>query len=217
MEPFEKVTGVAVPMDRQNVDTDAIVPARFLRRIERTGWGEVLFNDWRYKEDGQPEPSFVLNQPGYENAQILIAGRNFGSGSSREHAVWAIQQFGIRAIISSSFADIFHKNCFENGVVPVILPEEQVQKLMRRAKEGPALELTVDLRACEVRDGAGFVAPFVVHTDPETHGFRRETLMKGYDEISLTLKRDDDIAAFEETRPAYLDPAAGQPRDGVPA
>jgi 3-isopropylmalate/(R)-2-methylmalate dehydratase small subunit len=207
MEPFEKVTGVAMPMDRQNVDTDAIVPARFLRRIERTGWGEVLFNDWRFKEDGQPEPSFVLNQAGYENATILIAGRNFGSGSSREHAVWAIRQYGFRAIIASSFADIFHKNCFENGVVPVILPEEQVQQLMRRAKEGPPLELTVDLKACEVRDGSGFRAPFLVHTDPETHGFRRETLMKGYDEIALTLKRVADIGAFEETRPSFLNPA----------
>jgi 3-isopropylmalate/(R)-2-methylmalate dehydratase small subunit len=207
MEPFEKITGVAVPLDRQNVDTDAIVPARFLRRIERTGWGEVLFNDWRYKENGDPEPSFVLNQPGYEHAEILIAGRNFGSGSSREHAVWAIRQFGIRAIITSSFADIFHKNCFENGVVPVILPEEQVQQLMRRAKEGPALELTVDLKACEVRGPNGFKAPFVVHNDPETHGFRRETLMKGYDEISLTLKRVNDIKDFEDKRPAFLDPA----------
>jgi 3-isopropylmalate/(R)-2-methylmalate dehydratase small subunit len=207
MEPFEKVTGIAMPLDRQNVDTDAIVPARFLRRIDRTGWGEVLFNDWRFKEDGEPDPSFVLNQPGYESATIFIAGRNFGSGSSREHAVWAIQQYGFRAIICSGFADIFHKNCFENGVVPVILPEEQVQQLMRRAKEGPPLELTVDLKACEVRDGAGFRAPFLVHTDPETHGFRRETLMKGYDEIALTLKRADDITTFEETRPSFLDPA----------
>jgi len=207
MEPFEKVTGVAVPLDRQNVDTDAIVPARFLRRIDRTGWGEVLFNDWRYKEDGEPDPSFVLNQPGFENPTILIAGRNFGSGSSREHAVWAIRQYGFRAVIASSFADIFHKNCFENGVVPVILPEEQVQQLMRRAKEGPALELTVDLKACEVRGADGFRARFLVHTDPETHGFRRETLMKGYDEISLTLKRVADISAFEETRPSFLNPA----------
>jgi len=207
MEPIESVTGVAVPLDRQNVDTDAIVPARFLRRIERTGWGEVLFNDWRYKEDGEPEPGFVLNQPGFENASILIAGRNFGSGSSREHAVWAIRQYGFRAVIASSFADIFHKNCFENGVIPVILPEDQVQQLMRRAKEGPALEITVDLKKLEVRAG-NFSAPFIVHGDPETNGFRRETLMKGYDEISLTLKRADDIGAFEKMRPSYLNPAA---------
>ena len=207
MEPFVTVTGKAVPMDRQNVDTDAIVPARFLRRIDRTGWGEVLFYDWRYKEDGTPEPSFVLNQPGYEDARILIAGRNFGSGSSREHAVWAIRQFGFRAIIASSLADIFHKNCFENGVVPVLIPEEQVVQLLRRAKEGPALELTVDLKACVVTDGAGLRIPFVVHGDPETNGFRRETLMKGHDEIALTLRRVADVEEFEKSRPAYLDPA----------
>ncbi len=207
MEPFVSVTGVAMPIDRQNVDTDAIVPARFLRRIERTGWGEVLFNDLRYKDDGSPNPSFVLNQPGYEDAKILIAGRNFGSGSSREHAVWAIHQYGFRAIIASSFADIFHKNCFENGVVPVIIPEEQVQKLLRRAKEGPSLELTVDLKACVVTDGSGLRIPFVVHGDPETNGFRRETLMHGYDEIALTLRREADVTAFEEHRPAYLNPA----------
>jgi 3-isopropylmalate/(R)-2-methylmalate dehydratase small subunit len=207
MEPFEKVTGVAVPLDRQNVDTDAIVPARFLRRIERTGWGEVLFYDWRHKDDGSPDPSFVLNQPGYEDAKIMIAGKNFGSGSSREHAVWAIQQYGIRAVIASSLAEIFHKNCFEVGVVPVLIPEEHVQKLMRRAKEGPALELTIDLKACEVIDGAGNRIPFVVHTEPETHGFRRETLLRGYDEIALTLRREDDVTAFEAQRPAYLDPA----------
>jgi 3-isopropylmalate/(R)-2-methylmalate dehydratase small subunit len=207
MEPFQRVTGIAVPLDRQNVDTDAIVPARFLRRIERSGWGEVLFYDWRYKEDGEPDRSFVLNQPGYEGAKIMIVGKNFGSGSSREHAVWAIQQHGIRAIIASSFADIFHKNCFENGVVPVLIPEEKVQELLRRAKEGPELELTVDLKACEVTDGAGFRVPFIVHADPETHGFRRETLLHGYDEVALTLKREDDVAAFEKERPAYLDPA----------
>jgi 3-isopropylmalate/(R)-2-methylmalate dehydratase small subunit len=207
MEPFEKVTGTAMPLDRQNVDTDAIVPARFLRRIERSGWGEVLFNDWRYNEDGSPNESFVLNEPGYEEAKILIAGKNFGSGSSREHAVWAVRQYGFRAVIASSFADIFHKNCFENGVVPVIIPEEEVQKLLRRAKEGPALELTVDLKECVVTDGAGIRIPFIVHSDPETHGFRRETLMKGYDEIALTLKREDDVAAFEKTRASFLDPA----------
>ena len=208
MEPIEKVTGVAMPLDRQNVDTDAVVPARFLRRIERTGWGEVLFNDWRYKVDGEPDPSFVLNQPGYEKAKVLIAGRNFGSGSSREHAVWALRQYGFRAIIASSLADIFHKNCFENCVVPVLMPEEKVQELMRAAKEGPALVLTVDLKACEVSDGHGFRAPFVVHSDPETHGFRRATLMEGHDEISLTLQRADDIEAFEKERPAYLDPTS---------
>ncbi|MFQ5474134.1 MAG: 3-isopropylmalate dehydratase small subunit [Dehalococcoidia bacterium] len=207
MEPFKKVTGIAVPLDRSNVDTDAIVPARFLRRIERRGWGEVLFYDWRYKDDGEPDPSFVLNQPGYENAKILIAGRNFGSGSSREHAVWAIFQSGIRVVIASSFADIFHKNCFENGLVPVILPEEKVQQLMREAKEGAGAELTVDLERCEVWDERGFRSKFVIHSDPETHEFRRQCLLEGRDEIALTLEHEDAIRAFEKGRPKFLDPA----------
>lgn len=207
MEPFKTVTGRVAPIDRVNVDTDAIVPARFLRRIDRTGWGEVLFNDLRYLPDGKPDPSFVLNQPGYENAKILVTGRNFGSGSSREHAVWAIAQYGVQAIVASSFADIFHKNCFENGVVPVILPEKQVQQIMRAAKEGPACELTVDLVKCEVSDDRGFRAKFVIHDDPATHDFRRQCLLNGWDEIALTLKRSDEIEAFEEERPKFLDPA----------
>ena len=206
MEAFRRVTGKAAPLDRVNVDTDSIVPARFLRRIERTGWGEVLFNDWRYLANGDPDPSFVLNQPGYEDTKILIAGRNFGSGSSREHAVWAIQQYGIKAIIASSFADIFHKNCFENGVVPVILPEEQVRKLMRAAKEGPGCQLTVDLELCEVWDEHGFRAPFVMHSDPATHDFRRQCILEGMDEIALTLKLSDRITDFEDKRPVFLDP-----------
>ncbi len=207
MEPFKSVKGIAVPLDRPNVDTDAIVPARFLRRIDRQGWGEVLFYDWRYKSDGQPDPSFVLNEPGYEGAKVLIAGRNFGTGSSREHAVWAIVQSGIRAVIASSFADIFHKNCFENGLVPVMLPEDKVQQLMREAKEGTGAELTVDLEKCEVWDERGFRSEFVVHTDPGTHAFRRECLLEGRDEIAMTLEHEDAISAFEEERPKFLDPA----------
>lgn len=209
MESFRKVTGRAVPIDRQNVDTDAIVPARFLKRIERTGWGEVLFNDLRYLPDGKPDPSFVLNQPGYENAKVMIVGRNFGTGSSREHAVWAISQYGIKAIVGSSYADIFHKNCFEVGVVPVILPEDKVQHLMRAAKEGSLGDLTVDLETCEVSDGAGFREKFVIHDDPATHEFRRETLLNGWDEIALTMKEADEISAFEESRPKFLDPVRG--------
>lgn len=208
MEPFKSVTGKAVPLDRVNVDTDAIVPARYLRRIERTGWGEVLFYDWRYDEDGNARPDFVLNEPGYEDGKVLIVGRNFGTGSSREHAVWAIQQHGFKAVIASSFADIFHKNCFENGLVPVILPEDQVQKLMRAAKEGPALELTVDLEKCEVTDGHSFRAPFVMHSEAETHEFRRDTILKGLDEIALTLDHDGEISAFEKERPTFLEPAS---------
>ncbi|MEX0801457.1 MAG: 3-isopropylmalate dehydratase small subunit [Dehalococcoidia bacterium] len=204
MEPFKRVTGKAIPLDRVNVDTDSIVPARYLKRIERQGWGEVLFYDWRYNDDGSPRPGFFLNQPGFEDGKILIAGHNFGSGSSREHAVWAVRQYGFRAVITSGLADIFQKNCFENGLVPVLLPEAQVQELMRKAKEGPGVELTVDLERCEVWDDAGFRAPFVVHHDPDTHAFRRQTLLQGQDEIALTLEREEDISAFEEKRPAWL-------------
>ena len=207
MEPFRQITGVVLPLDRVNVDTDSIVPARFLKRIEREGWAEALFHDWRYRPDGSPDPRFELNQPGYENARILAAGRNFGSGSSREHAVWAIRQYGFRAVIASSLGEIFHKNCFENGLVPVLLPEARVQELMRRAKEGPALLLTVDLERCEVSDGAGIRWPFVVHRDPETHEFRRHTLLNGLDEIALTLAHSDDISSFEAKRPRWLEPA----------
>jgi 3-isopropylmalate/(R)-2-methylmalate dehydratase small subunit len=207
MEPFKTVTGIVVPLDRTNVDTDSIVPARYLKRIERDGWGDYLFYDWRYLSDGSPNPKFELNQPGYESAKIIVAGRNFGSGSSREHAVWALYQYGIRAVIASVFADIFHKNCFENGLVPVIIPEEQVQQIMRRAKEGPSYELTVDLVKCELRSPDGFSVPFAVHDDPETHEFRRNTLLNGLDEIALTLSDDALITAFEEKRPPWLEPA----------
>jgi 3-isopropylmalate/(R)-2-methylmalate dehydratase small subunit len=207
MQPFKKVTGVVAPLDRTNVDTDSITPARYLKRIERTGWGEYLFYDWRYNADGSPKPDFVLNDEAYRDASVLVAGRNFGSGSSREHAVWSIYQYGIRAVIAPKFADIFHKNCFENGLVPVIMPEEQVEAIMAKAKASPGYELTVDLEACEVFDDGGFRAPFVVHDDPETHEFRREALLNGLDEIAMTLTLDDEISAFEGKREAWLTPA----------
>ena len=210
MEPFRKVTGVVAPLDRANVDTDSIVPARFLKRIERQGWGETLLYDWRYRPDGEPDPDFVLNQPGYENASVLVAGRNFGSGSSREHAVWALRQYGFRAVISPGFADIFHKNCFENGLVPVIIPEEKVRELIRRAKEGPACELTVDLERCEIYDDRGFRSPFVIHDDPATHEFRRHCLLNGLDDIDLTLQHEDKITGFEAKRPSWLEPAKAE-------
>lgn len=209
MEPFRKVTGIVLPLDRTNVDTDSIVPARFLKRIERKGWGETLFYDWRYTPEGQPDPDFVLNEPGYENASVLVAGRNFGSGSSREHAVWALRQYGFRAVISSTFADIFHKNCFENGLVPVIISEEKARELILRAKEGPACELTVDLERCELYDDRGFRSAFVVHDDPATHEFRRDCLLNGLDDIDLTLQHEDTITAFEAKRPSWLEPSRG--------
>ena len=210
MEPFRKVTGIVAPLDRANVDTDSIVPARFLKRIERRGWGETLFYDWRYRADGEPDPDFVLNQPGYENASVLVGGRNFGSGSSREHAVWALRQYGFRAVISSSFADIFHKNCFENGLVPVIIPEEKGRELTRLAKEGPSCQLTVDLERCEIYDDSGFRSSFVIHNDPATHEFRRQCLLEGLDDIDLTLQHVDKITAFEAKRPSWLEPAKAE-------
>jgi 3-isopropylmalate/(R)-2-methylmalate dehydratase small subunit len=206
MQAFKKVTGVVAPLDRQNVDTDSITPARYLKRIERTGWGEFLFYDWRYNADGSAKPDFVLNDEAYRDAAILVAGRNFGSGSSREHAVWSIYQYGIRAVIAPKFADIFHKNCFENGLVPVIMPEEDVETIMAKAKALPGYRLTVDLEACEVSDGEGFLAPFVVHSDPETHVFRREALLNGLDEIAMTLSLDGEISAFEKKRERWLTP-----------
>ena len=206
MEPFARVTGVVLPLDRSNVDTDQIVPARYLKRIEREGWGEFLFYDWRY-DDGKPNPEFVLNDEGYSGAAVIVAGRNFGSGSSREHAVWAVRQYGIRAVIAPSFADIFHKNCFENGLVPVIMAQEQVDVIMRKAKESPGYRLTVDLERCMVSDEEGFSAPFVVHDDPGTHEFRRHALFNGLDAIAMTLQAEDEISEFESNRPRWLTPA----------
>ena len=139
MDPFNKMSGVVLPMNRVNVDTDQIIPKQFLKRVERTGFGEFLFFNWRYNEDGSPNPDFVLNKPGYENAEIIVAGRNFGSGSSREHAPWALGQYGIKVVIAPSFADIFHNNCFQNGLLPVVLPEETVQKIIGERGERPRI------------------------------------------------------------------------------
>ena len=197
MEPFTKQTGVVAPLDRVNVDTDQIIPAVYLKRIERTGYGQFLFASWRFLEDGSPNPDFVLNQPAYRDATVLIAGSNFGSGSSREHAPWALLDYGFRAVIASRFADIFHKNCFDNGIIPVHLPEEQVAQLMTEAKSRPGYRLTVDLESCEVRDDEGLSLPFVVHNDPEVHDFRRHCLLNGLDDIALTLEHEDKIAAYE--------------------
>ena len=207
MEPFTTFTGIVAPLPRPNVDTDQIVPARFLKRIEREGWGEVLFYDWRTVPDGSPNPEFILNEPAYRQASILAAGRNFGSGSSREHAVWAVRQYGIRAVIAPSFADIFHKNCFENGLVPVIISQEQVDAIIAKAKDSPGYQLTVDLERCEVFDEQGLRLPFVVHDDPGTHEFRRYTLLNGLDDIAMTLQHEPEIAAFEARRPRWLSPA----------
>ena len=203
MEAFTKLTGIAAPLDRANVDTDQIIPKQFLKRIERTGFGEFLFFDWRYNDNGKTEnPEFELNQPQYQGATILIAGKNFGCGSSREHAPWALNQYGFRAIIAPSYADIFFNNCFQNGMLPLVLPEEQVQTLMARAQQTPGYELTVDLEAQSVSDDQGFSAHFDV--DP----FRRDCLLHGLDDIGLTLKHEADITTYEAKRPAWTQRAA---------
>ena len=198
MEPFTVHTGIVAPMDRLNVDTDQIIPKQFLKRIERTGFGQFLFFDWRFLPDGSPNPDFVLNAPSYRGASILITGSNFGCGSSREHAPWALLDYGFRAIISPSFAEIFHKNCFDNGIVPVHLPEEQVRQLMAKANAKAGYELTVDLEACQLRDSEGLNIAFKVHESPEVHEFRRHCLLNGLDDIGLTLEHEAAISVYEE-------------------
>ena len=202
MIPFTKVTSVAAPLDRVNVDTDQIIPKQFLKRIERTGFGEFAFFDWRYREDGTPNPDFELNDPAYQGAQVLIAGRNFGCGSSREHAPWALNEYGVRAIIAPSFADIFRNNCYQNGMLPVVLPEERVQELMRNAQQRSGYRLTVDLEEQAVYDEGGFREPFEV--DP----FVRHRLLNGLDDIGMTLTDEGAIEAFEARRPAWLEVAS---------
>jgi 3-isopropylmalate/(R)-2-methylmalate dehydratase small subunit len=192
MEPFRKLTGIVAPLDRANVDTDQIMPKQFLKRIERTGYGQFLFFDWRFFPNGTPNPAFELNHPGYQGATILVAGRNFGCGSSREHAPWGLLEYGFRAIIAPSFADIFYNNCFQNGILPIVLPEEQVKTIMSRAKASPGYKLTVDLEACVIIDSHGFEAPFQI--DP----FRRHNLLNGLDDIGLTLQHEAKIRAYEQ-------------------
>jgi len=201
MEPFTRLTGVVAPLPRVNVDTDQIIPAQFLKRIERTGYGEFLFYAWRYLPDGTPNPDFELNRPGYEGAQVLVSGRNFGSGSSREHAVWALHDYGFRVVIAPKFADIFHNNCIQNGILPVVLPEELVNELMRRAQQRPGYRLTVNLDLQTVYDSEGFEETFEI--DP----FVRERLLKGLDGIAMTLQAEDEISEFEAKRPRWLTPA----------
>ena len=197
MEPFTRITGAVAPLDRVNVDTDQVIPAIYLKRIERSGYEDFLFASWRYLEDGTPNPDFVLNQPGYKEAAILVSGPNFGCGSSREHAPWALHDYGFRVLICPSFADIFHKNCFDNGIVPAILDQDRIDPILAKAKADPGYKLTVDLESCEISDSDGLRTPFVVHNDPATHDFRRNCLLKGLDDIALTLQHADKIAAYE--------------------
>ena len=196
MEPFIRITGVVAALDRENVDTDQIIPAVYLKRIERTGFGEFLFSQpgWRFLPDGQLDPNFELNRVGYEGASILIAGKNFGSGSSREHAPWALLDYGFKVIIAPSFADIFHNNCFQNGMLPVVLPEDTVREIMDKAVTQPGYQLTVDLDGLSVSDDQGFNVSFA------TNEFRRDCLLKGLDDIGLTLQLASKIDAFEQGR-----------------
>jgi 3-isopropylmalate/(R)-2-methylmalate dehydratase small subunit len=191
MQRFTKHKGLVAPLDRANVDTDQIIPKQFLKRIERTGFGEFLFYDWRYLPDGQPNPSFVLNEPRYQGASILVADKNFGCGSSREHAPWALGEFGFRAIIAPSFADIFANNCFKNGMLPIVLTHEQVQEIMRRAQQQEGYELTVDLERQTVGDSQGLSILFVVSE------FQRHCLLEGLDDIGITLRHEEAITAYE--------------------
>ena len=199
MLPFRTHIGLVAPLDRPNVDTDQIIPKQFLKRVERTGFGQFLFYDWRFTAAGAPEASFVLNEPRYAGASVLLAGRNFGCGSSREHAPWALLDYGFRAVIAPSFADIFANNCMKNGIVTVELPDEQVAELARRARAADGYRVTVDLERCEVRDEEDFTARF------EIDEFRRRCLLEGLDETGLTLLREEDITAFEARRPRWLD------------
>jgi 3-isopropylmalate/(R)-2-methylmalate dehydratase small subunit len=197
MKPFRVHRGRVAPLERINVDTDQIIPKQFLKRIERTGFGQFLFYDWRFEADGKKKNAdFVLDQPRYEGASILVAGRNFGCGSSREHAVWALADFGFRAVISSSFADIFANNSTKNGFLTVCLKENEAAELMRRAGEIKDYQLTVDLERCEVRDDQGFVAKFPIDE------FVRHCLLNGLDDIGLTLQHEAEIAAYEVLHPA---------------
>jgi 3-isopropylmalate/(R)-2-methylmalate dehydratase small subunit len=199
VEAFTVHDGLAVPLDRPNIDTDQIIPKQFLKRIERTGFGQYLFCDWRYDADGHPNALFELNAQRYEGASILLAGRNFGSGSSREHAVWALREYGIRTVIAPSFADIFTSNALGNGLLPVVLEEEQVTDLVTRTRRSPGYLLTVDLEKQRVSATDGTAYAFEI--DP----YVRYRLLNGLDDIALTLQHEDEIGDYEA---AHKQPAA---------
>jgi 3-isopropylmalate/(R)-2-methylmalate dehydratase small subunit len=195
MQPFRKHTGIVAPLDRVNVDTDQIIPKQFLKRIERTGFGQFLFYDWRFSPDGRENVDFVLHDPRYRRATILVAGKNFGCGSSREHAVWALAGYGFRVVIASSFADIFANNSLKNGFLPIRLSDDQVADIMRRAHAVENYQLTVDLENLSLDDGRGFAAKFALDE------FARHCLLNGIDDIGLTLQHEADIAAYEAKHP----------------
>jgi 3-isopropylmalate/(R)-2-methylmalate dehydratase small subunit len=195
MQPFRIHTGKVAPLYRANIDTDQIIPKQFLKRIERTGFGEFLFNDWRRSAHGVPDASFVLNQPQYSGASILVAGKNFGCGSSREHAVWALSDFGFRAVIAPSFADIFANNCVKNGVLTVVVSETEASEIAGKAAEIPDYKLTINLVKCSVEDGQGLSTRFPIDE------FTRHCLLEGLDDIGLTLQHQSEITAYEAKHP----------------
>ncbi len=192
MEPFRQLDGIAAPLNMINVDTDMIIPKQFLKTIHRTGLGKALFDEMRYNQDGSEKPDFVLNKPAYRQAKILVAGENFGCGSSREHAPWALLDFGIRCIIATSFADIFYNNCFKNGILPIRLPQAQVDKLMDDAERGANARIAIDLEKQEIRGPDGGCISF------EVDSFRKQCLLNGWDDIGLTLRDAEGIATFEK-------------------
>ena len=191
MEPFNKLEGVAAPLNMINVDTDMIIPKQYLKTIHRTGLGKALFDEMRFNQDGSEKPDFVLNKPAYRQAKILVAGDNFGCGSSREHAPWALLDFGIRCIIAPSFADIFYNNCFKNGILPIKLPQVDVDKLMDDAERGSNARITIDLEKQEIRGPDGGMIKF------EVDAFRKQCLLSGWDDIGLTMRSEDKISAYE--------------------
>ena len=203
MQKFTRHKGIVAPMDRENVDTDAIIPKQFLKSIRKTGFGPNLFDEWRYLDHGEPgqdpasrkpNPDFVLNQPRYQGASVLLARKNFGCGSSREHAPWAIDQYGFRAVIAPSFADIFFNNCFKNGLLPIVLPEAAMDLLFNETLAFPGYELTIDLENQVVVRPQGETIPF------EVQAFRKYCLLNGFDDIGLTLRQSEKIKAFEAER-----------------
>ena len=194
MKPFTTLTGIVAPLEALNVDTDQIIPKQFLKRIERTGYEDFLFFDWRYLADGSPNPDFEMNAPRYKGASILLSKDNFGCGSSREHAPWALDNYGFRCVLATSYADIFYNNCFNNGLLPIVLPAETIERLFQAVRAQDGYSLTIDLPAQAIRCPDGTSIPF------DLHPFKKECLLNGWDQIGLTLLHEDKIAAYEKKR-----------------
>jgi 3-isopropylmalate/(R)-2-methylmalate dehydratase small subunit len=210
MEPFPtEFSGIVAPMDKLNVDTDQIIPKQFLKRVSRTGFGQYLFYDWRYDEEGEPIEDFVLNQAPYDRAEVMLCGENFGCGSSREHAPWALEDFGIKVLISPSFADIFYNNCFKNGMLPIELDAEVVDDLFDRVESADEYVIDVDLNEQVIEGSDGFETSFDIDS------FRKKCLLEGLDDIDLTLQHEDKIEAFEQSESAPTPPGQTNPEAGT--